>query len=326
MGATGATGKVPASEISAVRRFNRFYTRRIGALKEGLLESPFSLTEMHVLYELAHRERPSAAELAGDLLLDPGYLSRILRRFESEGLLGKSASTEDGRRRILSLTAKGRRTFAVYDRKASGEVAGILEGLDAESRRRLLDAMAAIEGLLAGVPPPAAIVLRPPRAGDLGWIVHRHGALYAAEYGWGEPFEAVVARVIADYLASHDPQRERCWIAERGGEILGSVLLVRKSDRVAQLRLLLVEPGARGLGIGRRLVEACVDFARRRGYERVVLWTNARLDAARAIYEKTGFQLLRSQPSAIFGPSDIEQTWELAMTGGRNLSQGRASR
>ncbi len=312
-----AIDKAAASEISAVRRFNRFYTRRIGALKEGLLESPFSLTEMHVLYELAHRDGATAVDLAGALTLDPGYLSRILRRFESDGLLARTASKEDGRRRILALTAKGKRTFAVYDRRASGEVAGILAGLDADARGRLLAAMTAIEGLLGGAPAtpptPAEVVLRAPRAGDLGWIVHRHGALYAAEYGWGEPFEAVVARVVADYLASHDPERERCWIAEQRGAILGSVLLVRKSDRVAKLRLLLVEPDARGLGIGRRLVEACVDFARRAGYARVVLWTNARLDAARAIYEKTGFRRVRSAPSAIFGPSDREETWELRL-------------
>jgi DNA-binding MarR family transcriptional regulator/predicted N-acetyltransferase YhbS len=308
--------EVPAGQVAAVRAFNRFYTKRIGALNEGLLESPFSLTEMRVLYELAHREGTTAGELSTDLGLDAGYLSRILRSFAASGLLTRAPSAEDARRRRLTLTEKGRKTFAPFDRRSTEDVARMLAPLGAAERRRLVEAMKAIERLLGGEDaiPAAPVVLRAPRAGDLGWIVHRHGALYAAEYGWGEKFEAVVARVIADYLERHDPERERCWMAESGGDLVGSVLLVRKSERVAKLRLLLVEPSARGLGIGRRLVEACVDFARSRGYSRIVLWTNARLHAARAIYEKTGFRLVRSQPSAIFGPSDTEQTWELTLS------------
>lgn len=305
-------GEVSAGQVAAVRAFNRFYTRRIGALKEGLLASPFSLTEMRVLYELAHREGLTAADLGDELQLDAGYLSRILRRFLARGLLARSPSAKDGRARVLSLTRKGRATFAPCDRRSSEEVAAMLAELSAAERKRLVSAMAAIERLLAkGRPAGGRVVLRAPGPGDLGWIVHRHGALYASEYGWGERFEGLVARVVADYLAGHDPRRERCWIAERDGEILGSVLLVRQSDRVAKLRLLLVEPEARGLGIGRRLVEECVAFARRRGYRRVVLWTNGRLDAARAIYEKTGFRLVRSGPSAFFGPSEVEQVWRL---------------
>jgi DNA-binding MarR family transcriptional regulator/GNAT superfamily N-acetyltransferase len=314
---------VSGAQIAAVRAFNRFYTARIGALNEGLLASPFSLTEMRVLYELAHREGLTAGVLGGELGLDAGYLSRILRRFETQGLLAKSASAKDGRSRLLSLTKKGRSTFAPYDRRSGEEVAAILAGLPATDRRRLVSAMATIERLLApgrlapGARAHGRIVLRAPRPGDLGWMVHRHGALYASEYGWGERFEGLVAGVAADFLGGHDPRRERCWIAERDGEVLGSVLLVRRSDRVAKLRLLLVEPGARGLGIGRRLVEECVAFARRRGYRRIVLWTNARLHAARAIYEKTGFRLVRSEPSAFFGPSEVEQVWQLDVGGGR---------
>ncbi len=308
--------EVSAGQIAAVRAFNRFDTGRIGALNEGLLASPFSLTEMRVLYELAHRAGLTAAALGDDLRLDAGYLSRILRRFQARGLIAKSASAKDGRARVLSLTKKGRATFDPYDRRSSDEVAAMLANLSPADRRRLVSAMATIERLLApGLPSRGRVVLRAPRSGDLGWIVHRHGALYAAEYGWGARFEGLVARVVADFLEGHDPRRERCWIAERDGEILGSVLLARQSDRVAKLRLLLVEPEARGLGIGRRLVEECVAFARRRGYGRLVLWTNARLDAARAIYEKTGFRLVKSAPSVFFGPSETEQIWRLDLGG-----------
>ena len=307
---------VPAAQVSAVRAFNRFYTKRIGALNEGLLESPFSLTEMRVLYELAHREAPTAGEIASDLGLDAGYLSRILRSFAASGLLARAPSAEDGRRHRSDADGKGpedlRSLRPPLDRGRRGHAR---RARAPRSGGRLLEAMKTVERLLSPrdeATSPASLVLRAPRAGDLGWIVHRHGALYAAEYGWGEKFEAVVARVIADYLEAHDPERERCWIAESGGDIVGSVLLVRKSERIAKLRLLLVEPSARGLGIGRRLVEACIAFAGSHGYSRIVLWTNARLHAARAIYEKTGFRLVRSQPSAIFGPSDTEQTWELS--------------
>jgi DNA-binding MarR family transcriptional regulator/GNAT superfamily N-acetyltransferase len=306
---------VPAGQVAAVRAFNRFYTKRIGALNEGLLRSPFSLTEMRVLYELAHREGPTAGELADDLGLDAGYLSRILRSFAALGLLARAPSAEDGRRRNLALTEKGRKTFAPYDQRSSEEVKALLAALLPADRRRLVEAMRTIERLLTPAPrAPGRVLLRPARSGELGWIVHRHGALYAEEYGWGEQFESIVARIASDFLARHDPSRERCWVAEIDGELVGSVLLVRKSAAVAKLRLLLVEPSARGLGLGKRLVRECVDFARSAGYAKVVLWTNARLDAARAIYEKTGFRLIRSEPSEIFGPSDTEQSWELILS------------
>jgi DNA-binding MarR family transcriptional regulator/predicted N-acetyltransferase YhbS len=307
---------VPAGQVEAVRAFNRFYTKRIGVLNEGLLESPFSLTEMRVLYELAHREKPTAGELAANLGLDAGYLSRILRAFVAQGLITREPSAEDGRRRDLSLTEQGRETFAPYDRASSEEVAAMLGALGASERRRLVAAMGSIELLLSPREDddPGRLVLREARAGELGWIVHRHGALYAAEYGWGEKFEGLVAKVAGDFLTHHDPARERCWVAELGGEIVGSILLVKKTERVAKLRLLLVEPSARGLGIGRRLVEACLAFARARGYRKVVLWTNPELHAARAIYEKTGFRLARTETTRVFGKPQTAQHWELSLS------------
>ena len=307
---------VPAAQVEAVRAFNRFYTKRIGILNEGLLRSPYSLTEMRVLYELAHRERVTAIDLCDELGLDAGYLSRILRGFVTKGLLTRAASDEDGRRRELSLTPAGRDTFAPYDRRSSEEVAGLLGSLDAPQRRRLVAAMKTIEGLFAAPAagkPPRRVRLREPRAGDLGWIVHRHGALYSAEYGWGDLFEGLVAKIAGDFLSKRDPKRERGWVAELDGEIVGSVLLVRKSASVAKLRLLLVEPSARGLGIGRRLVEACIAFARARGYRKIVLWTNPELHAARAIYEKTGFRLVRTETTRVFGKPQTAQIWELAL-------------
>jgi len=312
---------VPPAQVEAVRAFNRFYTKRIGALSEGLLRSPFSLTEMRVLYELAHREKLTAGELAADLGLDAGYLSRILREFASQGLLARQASAEDGRRRDLTLTEKGRKTFAPFDRASSEEVSAMLAALGTAERRRLVTAMKSIERLLssgadgaaAADGPRSRLVLREARAGDLGWIVHRHGSLYASEYGWGDQFEGLVARVAGDFLSSHDPKRERCWVAELDGEIVGSIMLVKASARVAKLRLLLVEPSARGLGVGRRLVEECVAFARAAGYAKVVLWTNPELHAARAIYEKTGFRLVRTETTRVFGAPQKAQTWELTL-------------
>jgi len=309
--------EVPAGQVDAVRAFNRFYTKRIGALSEGLLRSPFSLTEMRVLYELAHRTKPTAGELAADLGLDAGYLSRILRAFASQGLLAREASAEDGRRRDLTLTEKGRKTFAPFDRASSEEVAAMLAALGTAERRRFVEAMKSIERLLSpredAASDPSRVVLRAAGAGDLGWIVHRHGALYASEYGWGEKFEGLVASVAGDFLSSHDPKRERCWVAELDGDIVGSIMLVKKSARVAKLRLLLVEPSARGLGVGRRLVEECVAFARAAGYAKVVLWTNPELHAARAIYEKTGFGLVRTETTRVFGAPQKAQTWELTL-------------
>jgi DNA-binding MarR family transcriptional regulator/predicted N-acetyltransferase YhbS len=307
---------VPAAQVSAVRAFNRFYTKRIGALNEGLLASPFSLTEMRVLYELAHRDKPTAAELADDLGLDAGYLSRMLAAFAAQGLVARAPSARDGRRRDLSLTEKGRKTFAPFDRASSDEVASMLAGLGPPERRRLVEAMQTIERLLTTRERQAAggrLVLREARAGELGWIVHRHGALYASEYGWGDRFEGLVAEVASNFLSRRDPKRERCWVAVLDGEIVGSIMLVRKSERVAKLRLLLVEPSARGLGVGRRLVEECVAFARSAGYAKITLWTNPELHAARAIYEKTGFRLVRTEATRVFGDPQKAQTWELSL-------------
>jgi DNA-binding MarR family transcriptional regulator/N-acetylglutamate synthase-like GNAT family acetyltransferase len=300
--------------IEAVRRFNRFYTRRIGVLEEGLLESPFSLTEARVLYELAHRDRSTAAEIGKELGLDPGYLSRILRRFERRGLVAKEPSTTDGRQILLALGADGRAAFCWLEQAARDQIGALLAALPEGGRRRLLEAMRAIERLL-GAPAEARApyVLRPQQPGDLGWIVHRHGALYAEEYGFDEQFEALVATIAAQFGRQHDPRRERCWIAERDGAPVGSVMLVRQSDEVAKLRLLLVEPEARGLGIGARLVEECERFARRAGYRKITLWTNSILHAARRIYESAGYRLVREEAHHSFGQDLIGETWERAL-------------
>jgi DNA-binding MarR family transcriptional regulator/GNAT superfamily N-acetyltransferase len=298
----------------AVRRFNRVYTKRIGVLEEGLLRSPFSLTELRVLYELAHRDDLTAAELGRDLSVDLGYLSRILRGFERRGLIEKRPSASDGRQMLLSLTAHGRATFVPLERASHDEAVHMLNELSGEEQRRLVEAMRAIERLLGDTPAPnVPYVIRPHQPGDLGWIVHRHAVLYAREYGWDERFEALVAQIAGSFLEHLDPKRERCWIAEREGEIVGSVALVKGSDDVAKLRLLLVEPSARGLGIGRRLVEECIGFARRAGYAKITLWTNDVLRAARRIYEEAGFRIVEEQRHDSWGPELIGQTWELEL-------------
>ncbi len=297
--------------VEAVRRFNRFYTRQIGVLHEGLLRSPFSLTEARVIYELAHRERATASELGAELGLDAGYLSRILRGFQDRGLLAKQPSETDGRQSILSLTEQGREAFATLNARSRAEIETMLKGLSAADQNRLVEAMHIIEELLGARPERRVpYLLRPHRPGDMGWVVHRHGVLYAEEYGWDERFEALVAEIVAKFIANFDPQRERCWIAEREGEIVGSVFLVRRTDGVAQLRLLLVEPKARGLGIGTRLVDECIRFARYAGYGKIVLWTNSVLLAARHIYEKAGFRLVQEEPHHSFGHDLIGENWE----------------
>ncbi|MFO7170608.1 MAG: helix-turn-helix domain-containing GNAT family N-acetyltransferase [Chloroflexota bacterium] len=297
--------------IEAVRRFNRFYTRQIGALRAGLLGSPFSLTEARVLYELAHRREPTASELGRDLGLDAGYLSRILRGFAKKGLIERRPSPFDGRQSLLALTEAGREAFAILNARSREEVAAQLAPLSDADQQRLTEAMGTIERLLGGTAAGAPFILRSHRPGDMGWVVQRHGELYAEEYGWNEQFEALVASVVASFIQNFDPQRERCWIAERDGARVGSVFLVKKTDEVAQLRLLLVEPCARGLGIGRRLVEECERFARQAGYRKIRLWTNSVLEAARHIYQTSGYRLVESEPHHSFGHDLVGEYWEL---------------
>jgi DNA-binding MarR family transcriptional regulator/GNAT superfamily N-acetyltransferase len=297
--------------IAAVRRFSRFYTRRLGILHEGLLQSPFSLTEARVLYELGQRGETTATELGTELGLDAGYLSRILRGFRRRGLLQKKPAPDDRRRNLLSLTRVGEKALDELEAGSRREVGGMLSSLSGAKQKRLVDAMEMIEKTLGGKPDEQApYLLRPPEPGDMGWIVHRHGALYAQEYGWDERFEALVAEIVARFVERLDPRRERCWIAERHGEIVGGVFLVAKSKTIAQLRLLWVEPHARGLGIGTRLVEECLHFARRVGYRKMILWTNDVLVAARRIYEKSGFRLVEERPHHSFGDDLVGQTWE----------------
>ena len=305
-----------AARVAAVRRFNRFYTKQIGILGERLLQSPFSLAEMRVLYEIANRENVSAVELAEELRLDTGYLSRILRRFHKSGLVRRETSAEDGRRSLLSLTEKGQRTFATLNARQEEDVAALLTRVPAAGQRRLIESMHAIEEVL-GAPAEGSktpYVLRQHQPGDMGWITHRHGVLYSQEYGYDEHFEALVAKIVGEFIENYDPARERCWIAERNGEIAGSVFLVKKSATVAQLRLLYVEPSARGLGIGARLIDECLRFARRARYRKVTLWTQSELLAARHLYRKAGFELVAEQPHRSFSRDDlVADTWELKL-------------
>lgn len=299
-----------------MRRFNRFYTRRIGVLDEELLDSDLSLTEARVLWEIVHREQPSPGALRQAVGVDGGYLTRILQRFQKRGLISRSAASDDARRVVLRLTARGRAAFDELDARTRGQIAGLLQPLAAADRQRLAAAMATIEALLD--PPPAASapqpwLLRPLQPGDLGWVVQRHGAIYAEEYGWDERFEALVARVVAAFVEQFDAARDRAWIAERDGVPVGSIFLVHKTRRVAQLRLLLVEASTRGLGIGRRLVDECLRFARHAGYRQVTLWTNDVLVSARRIYEAAGFRLVQQAPHAKFGKRLVGQTWSLTL-------------
>lgn len=300
-------------DVAAVRQFNRFYTRRIGVLEERLLDTPFSLTESRLLYELANRAAPTASELAKDLGLDPGYLSRILRSFESRGLVARTPSEIDGRQSHLELTPQGRSAFLPLDRRSREAVAAMLQKLGEAQQRRLIAAMAAIEATLGAPRDKPPYLLRPHQPGDMGWVVSRHGALYAQEYGWNIALEALAAEIVAAFIKNFDASRERCWIAEIDGEPVGSVFVMKHSDQVAKLRLLLVEPHARGLGIGARLVEECVRFSRQAGYGTLTLWTNHVLHAARHIYQQCGFRPVHEEKHRMFGPELIGQTWELTL-------------
>jgi DNA-binding MarR family transcriptional regulator/GNAT superfamily N-acetyltransferase len=304
----------PEERIGTIRQFNRFFTRQIGVLREGLLHSPYSLTEARILFELGQSNQVTASKLGRELGLDAGYLSRILARLEQQGLLEKVRSENDGRQLLLSLTAAGREAFALLDQRSREEVAEMLEDLSEEDQQHLLKAMQTIESLLSnGFKFSEPFVLRPHEPGDMGWVTHRHGVLYAQEYGWDEHFEALVAQIVADFINHYNPARERCWIAEMDGEIIGSVFVVQSSETVAKLRLLLVEPKARSLGLGTRLVEECIRFARRRGYQKLMLWTNSILLEARHIYEKTGFHLVAEEAHHSFGHDLIGETWELVL-------------
>jgi DNA-binding MarR family transcriptional regulator/GNAT superfamily N-acetyltransferase len=303
-----------ARRIATVRAFNRFYTRRIGVLQEGLLESPLSLTEVRVLWELANHETSTATGIGAELGLDAGYLSRVLRRLRKQGLIARKRSPDDGRQSLLWLTDRGRVEFAKLNAAADAEIETLLGALPEENQRRVVDAMRTIETMLGGTAGrKVPYILRPPRAGDLGWIVQRHGAVYAREQGWDDRFEGLVAGIVSRFVRHHDPKRERCWIAEIDGENVGSVCLVKKTKTIAQLRMLLVEPQARGLGIGARLVDECVRFARDAGYRRIILWTDSVLLSARRIYEGAGFELTREEPHDEFGNDLIGQVWEMEL-------------
>jgi DNA-binding MarR family transcriptional regulator/predicted N-acetyltransferase YhbS len=307
-----------ASRVDAVRGFNRFYTRQVGALGDHYLESPFSLTDLRVLYELAHRDAPAAADIGRELGLDAGYLSRILRRFESHGWVGRTRSAADARQSHLRLTRKGRAAFAPEEARARTAVASMLGRLSEPDQRRLVEAMDTIARLL-GAPQARAVreapyLLREHRPGDMGWVVQRHAEVYAREWGYNAEFEALAARICADFLDRFNPARERCWIAERDGASVGSVFLVNKSETVAKLRLLMVDPEARGLGIGRRLIDECIRFARQAGYSKITLWTQSDLDAARHLYRQAGFRCIARKRHDSFGRKGlVAETWDLKL-------------
>lgn len=313
---------MPDPRIDTIRHFNRFYTRRIGVLQEGLVDSTFTLAQSRLLWELAHADGLTATDLARALELDPGYLSRLLTGLKERGLIKGTRSTGDGRQQHLALTAGGRRAFAPLDTRSRADVAALLATLGEPQLHQLLASMATIERVL-GEPAPRAepCALRPHRAGDIGWVVSRHGALYSGEYGWDLRFEALVARIAADFIDRFDAQREACWIAERGGIPLGSVFLMQARDKAtqvpidgtAQLRMLLIEPTARGSGLGKRLVDQCTRFARQAGYRKIMLWTHADLFAARAIYAKAGYVITHSEPHRSFGHDLVGEIWELEL-------------
>ena len=298
-------------QVSAIRAFNRFYTRKIGVL-DGMASSPFSLAEARVLYELAHRDQPTATDIRKELGLDAGYMSRILGDLERRKLVTREPSKTDERQRFLSLTAKGQRAFAPLDERSNRDVAAMLEGLSAAERKQLVDAVQTLRRLLGDeAEPRTPYLLRLHQPGDMGWIVHRQAILYAEEYGWDGTYEALAAEIVAQFIKNYDPKQERCWIAEKDGERVGAVFVAKASNDIARLRLLHVEPEARGLGIGKRLVEECVRFARQAGYQKMTLWTQSILHAARHIYKQTGFQVVREEQHHSFGKHLTAETWEL---------------
>jgi DNA-binding MarR family transcriptional regulator/GNAT superfamily N-acetyltransferase len=307
---------VSPQRTGAVRRFNRFYTRQIGVLRKTYLDSPYSLGEMRVLYEIAHGDGITASAIGRALDLDAGYLSRVLRNFEKRGLLARKPSAEDARQSHLTLTARGRKAFAPAEERSQRDVAAMLGKLRTDDQAKLIAAMQTIENLLAGNPeagPSRDYILRPPKPGDFGWIVARHAEVYAQEYGWTEPFEGLCAQIVADFANKNDPTCERCWIAEVNGENVGTVMLVKDSEEVARVRLLLVDPKGRGLGLGARLVDECVRFSRQAGYKKITLWTHSILTAARHIYEKAGFTLTSSEPRHSWSKDVVAEYWDLRL-------------
>jgi DNA-binding MarR family transcriptional regulator/N-acetylglutamate synthase-like GNAT family acetyltransferase len=301
-----------APHISAIREFNRFYTQKIGVLGAGMLDTDYTLTEVRVLYEVAHRDRPLASDLVRDLGLDAGYLSRILAKFARRGWLKRERSGEDARKAHLHLTAKGKAAFQSLDKRARDEIGALLAPLPQEEQVKLQGHLQNVQSLLGAQPARTdALQLREHRPGDIGWIVQKHGELYAQEYGWNTDFEALVAEICAKFLRELDPAVERCWIAERNGARDGCIMLVRHSRTVAKLRLLLVDPGQRGLGVGNALVTECLAFARAAGYRKVTLWTQSMLSAARKLYEGHGFRKVASEPHESFGAKLVAETWEL---------------
>lgn len=306
--------EVSKAETDALRAFNRFYTRRLGVLNEGLLDSPFSLAESRVMYELYANGPAMPSELADRLDMDRGYLSRLIARLDEQGLLKSEASEADRRSRTLRLTRKGRSSFAKLDAKSQAQAAELIAPMDTRARRKLVSTLREMRRAMGDTGIVASpIVLRGHRPGDIGLVIQRHGELYAREYGWDERFEALVAGILSRYIAEFNPARERCWIAERDGEFLGCVFLMHKGADTAQLRMLLVEPAARGTGLGRTLVDECIRFARQCGYKKMVLWTNSQLGAARHIYQSHGFELIREEPHDAFGDGSVGQYWELEL-------------
>jgi DNA-binding MarR family transcriptional regulator len=299
--------------VDSVRRFNRFYTQRIGVLAENFLRTPFTLAEGRVLFELANREETSPGDIASALDLDAGYLSRILRRFERDGLVKRTPSPTDGRRAVLALTGAGRDAFAPLNERSHDDIVALLAPLPPDRQERVLSAMATIAQALATDQPAGDIILRDPEPGDYGWIVERHGALYGAEYGFNANMEGYVAAVLGAYITNLQPGRDRCWIAERTGVRCGCVFVVHEDATTARLRMLLTEPSVRGRGLGRRLVRACITFARDAGYNKMVLWTHSVLTAARAIYAGEGFVMTATESNDLFGPHLISETWELEL-------------
>jgi DNA-binding MarR family transcriptional regulator/GNAT superfamily N-acetyltransferase len=303
--------------ISAVRRFNRFYTRQIGVLRKTYLDSSYSLGEMRVLYEIAHAGARTASDITRALDLDAGYLSRVLRNFEKIGLITRKTSAEDARQSHLALTARGAKTFAPFERRSQNQTSAMLGKLKPAEQARLVAAMDLIETLLAGEAASPAetprYILREPRAGDFGWIVTRHAQIYADEYGWTDPFEGLCAQIVADFVNKYDPKFDRCWIAEMNGENVGTVMLVKDSPGIARIRLLLVDPKARGLRLGQRLVDESIKFARADGYKKITLWTHSVLTTARHVYEKAGFKLMRSEKHKSWGKPVTSEHWDMEL-------------